>query len=392
MLKRLAIMSAISPVLGGTTFKVPEERLCRLLALCGEENGWETTVFHPAAYNPSTGQIDGITLHNGAWVRHLTSAPHIVYDRHFSRDAGDRAAAKHTLQQLKLLGSPALNGSPLPGKREVYRKLAGSQELRSLIPPTYLLSPGSERLLNGMLARFPDGVFMKPTNGMQGKGTIAIQHLPLNGGGYLIKGRSSQNKPYTLMLKDRNRLLTWVGEHSSRRPYLLQPLLSLLTAAGDPYDVRVLVQKDGNGHWRISGTAVRKGAPGTMTANLHGGGSAHPLSPFLTMQFGNQQAVELKEHMTTSALLTARILEQSYGRFAELGLDFGIEPDGRLWFIEANSKPGRTFFRRLGDTKGELRSVSWLLQYAWTLCRQSALRRGKVVNPAADAYHKSFHS
>ncbi|WP_181438766.1 YheC/YheD family protein [Paenibacillus sambharensis] len=392
MLKLLGIMSAITTACGiSTAFKVPEERLCRLLALNAKANGWETVVFHPAAYNPITGQIDGITLHKGVWVRHLTSTPHIVYDRHFSRNATDRATARHTLQQLERLGTITLNGSPLPGKREVYRKLAGNQELLSLIPPTKILRADSASGLEGMLARYPTGVFLKPSSGMQGKGTIAIQQAPLHDG-YLVRGRSHLNKPYTMIVKDHARLLAWIGSHSSRVPYLVQPLLNLLTAAGEPYDVRVLVQKDGTGRWRISGTTARQGAPGTMTANLHGGGSAHPLDPFLTKQFGRQQAGELKEHMITSALQAARNLEQSYGRFAELGLDFGIEPDGRLWFIEANSKPGRTFFRKLGDHKGELRSLSWLLQYARTLARQSALRRGTVVNPAADAYHKSFHS
>jgi len=67
------------------------------------------------------------------------------------------------------------------------------------------------------------------------------------------------------------------------------------------------------------------------------------------------------------ALAAAEAAESSFGRFAELGLDFGVEPDGRLWLLEMNSRPGREAFA--GFAGGTARTaVERPLLYARLLC------------------------
>jgi hypothetical protein len=34
-------------------------------------------------------------------------------------------------------------------------------------------------------------------------------------------------------------------------------------------------------------------------------------------------------------------IEDSYGSFGELGIDYAIDVTGKLWFIECNAKPGK---------------------------------------------------
>ncbi|WP_036724954.1 YheC/YheD family protein, partial [Paenibacillus forsythiae] len=119
-------------------------------------------------------------------------------------------------------------------------------------------------------------------------------------------------------------------------------------SGGQPFDVRVLMQKDGNGRWTLGGMAVRLGPRGSLTSNLHGGGTAvHPAS-FLRKQYGGAAANILAELALASAFLPP-LLEAGFGRLGELGLDFGIDPGGRIWLLEANSKPGRSAFALTGD-------------------------------------------
>ncbi|WP_368784377.1 YheC/YheD family protein, partial [Acinetobacter baumannii] len=44
-------------------------------------------------------------------------------------------------------------------------------------------------------------------------------------------------------------------------------------------------------------------------------------------------------------------LEQRHGRLVELGIDIGIDRQGKVWLIEVNSKPGRASFRRIEGGK-----------------------------------------
>ncbi|MDT2286965.1 hypothetical protein P7H17_14280 [Paenibacillus larvae] len=56
---------------------------------------------------------------------------------------------------------------------------------------------------------------------------------------------------------------------------------------------------------------------------------------------------------------------------AELGIDFGISPDSRIWLLEINSKPGRSAFRQLGNPKIFRKAVANPVRYAACLARHS---------------------
>ena len=68
--------------------------------------------------------------------------------------------------------------------------------------------------------------------------------------------------------------------------YLAQPDLNLLRINGRICDVRVLVQKDRDGAWHVTGVAVRAGAAGRVISNLHGGGRSLRLERLLKEALG----------------------------------------------------------------------------------------------------------
>lgn len=72
-----------------------------------------------------------------------------------------------------------------------------------------------------------------------------------------------------------------------------------------------------------------------------------------------------------SALLPP-LLEESCGRLGELGLDFGIDAGGRIYLLEANSKPGRTVFRLTGDRRAARLAAENPLRYARHLLLSSS--------------------
>ncbi|MNN57292.1 Endospore coat-associated protein YheD [compost metagenome] len=76
-------------------------------------------------------------------------------------------------------------------------------------------------------------------------------------------------------------------------------------------------------------------------------------------------------------MLSKRIpaaLEACNGRMAELGLDLGVDRDGRVWIIEANTKPGRSIFRKLGQEKLLLQAERNPIAYACYILSRTSIR------------------
>ncbi|WP_042201120.1 YheC/YheD family protein, partial [Paenibacillus camerounensis] len=174
--------------------------------------------------------------------------------------------------------------------------------------------------------------------------------------------------------------LQWIHRFTGKHSYIMQPYLHLTSSLGQPFDVRVLMQKNGRGAWTLTGMAVRLGGHGSLTSNLHGGGTAVAVLPFLLAEFGSAGA-ELHDELAAAAALLPPLLEESFGRLGELGLDFGIDAGGRIYLLEANSKPGRTVFRLTGDRRAAKLAAENPLRYARHLLLHSpAGRRNSSYN------------
>jgi hypothetical protein len=327
--------------------RLPEDRLCRMLAKAGGGMGVRVIAFSPAGVREVRGRaiVRGWTLEGGVWTPVEAPAPPVYLDRRFPRDPAELKAGIRAVRILHAHGAVPL-GRALPGKARVRAALGRCPQLAPLLPPTARLDA---RRLAGLLKAHPAGLFLKPAAGMQGRGAAALRPEP--GGIVRITGRSMRNRPYELRVPA-DRLARTAAAIARGRPYLVQPLLDLKTAADEPFDLRVFAQKDGAGRWVVTCAAVRIGRPGAAASNLHGGGRARAALPYLAELFGDRAAVVLGR-AKRAALLAAREAERAFGRLAELGVDFGIEPDGRLWLLELNGKPGRAIFAAIGDAEGE---------------------------------------
>jgi hypothetical protein len=357
--------------------RMPEDLFCRQLAAEAEHLGLAVIVFGPGDVDEQAGSVTGFMLQDGAWARTAASIPAVVYDRRFCSSVKARIAAGRAASALRAHGASMLGGS-LPGKLEVHRALNRHPLLRRLLPATYRFKGSGQ--LESLIATHPQGLFLKPSSGMQGRGTLAINR-GADSDGWVVTGRSMRNGPYQRRLASLSRIEAAVERIAWGRVYIVQPLLKLRLAGGEPFDIRSLVQKDGSGRWRYTGAAARVGAVGTATANLHGGGVASPIESFLRKHYADSNAERLRRDIRVASLLVAEQLERSFGRFIELGIDFGIEPNGRLWLIEANAKPGRAVFGSSATAHIRRLSVSRPLQYARYLMKDIALPKSKRVHP-----------
>ncbi|MFB9327501.1 YheC/YheD family protein [Paenibacillus aurantiacus] len=319
---------------------LPEDRFCRELCRMGAELGMIVYVVyaHPAWAALSETELTGYALQGGRWTEKRWPLPDLVYDRAIGANPAERQAKAGLLKQLaERKPLTPLNGS-LPGKLAVYEALRTDQRLRPALPPTFAY-PGTSSLQR-LALRFPRGVFLKPDAGYQGRGAIAIT---ARDGLWRAEGRTIGNAAVARTFTNAAACAAWC-ERFIRAAYIAQPYLPLRNESGASCDIRSLIQKDERGRWRITGIAVREGAPGSVTSNLHGGGEAKDAAAVLAARFGEAAARRLLLRTARLSLRASRALEQHFGRFFELGLDFGLEASGRLWLLEANAKPGRMSF------------------------------------------------
>jgi glutathione synthase/RimK-type ligase-like ATP-grasp enzyme len=102
--------------------------------------------------------------------------------------------------------------------------------------------------------------------------------------------------------------------------------------------------------WIISGMASRVAATNQFVTNYHKGGHAEPLDKVLSTLLANDRSKvnDCLNRITKVSYIIAETINKRHS-IRELGIDLAIEKNGRLWIIEANSKPGHMLFTQLPD-------------------------------------------
>ncbi|HZG83596.1 YheC/YheD family protein [Paenibacillus sp.] len=341
----------------------------RRLDAAARSRGFATYVFAPEWIDWERKQIRGYAYDesSGEWTRGRFPFPRVVYDRAFFRTKAELDRHRALLRRLTAERGVELLGLCLGGKLEVHRLLAKDPETAALLPATARYTgPGA---LARWLRERGEAV-LKPNGSSHGRGVFRLRRIGPDA--YEARGRTRANRPAAYRFGSLNALLRWVDRRlvaDSR--FLVQAYLTLTANDGAPYDIRALVQKDGEGRWRLTGAAARVGAVGGLTSNLHGGGTSREAADFLLEQFGEAEAERILESIRAASMAVPRVLERWHGPLLELGIDFGVDRRGRVWLLEVNSKPGRMSFARLHDQSVRIAAVTSPIRYArYVLDRQ----------------------
>lgn len=348
----------VGPVIG--IFALRGERHNDMLGLAeyfkalvrrGRRLGMLVYVFEPGDIDWERRLVHGSLYHRRRkrWYRRWVPLPDVVYDRIQTREheaSPDVQAAKTALQALPL----QYFNAGFFDKWEVYATLRGRRRVRRYLPATRRLEGVSDLRV---LLRRNRRVYVKPIHGSLGAGIVVIGRRR---GAYWYRNFAVRRG------FGRRRTLDGVWRALQlpldRHPYIVQRGLTLARYQGRPFDVRVLMQKDGRGRWRISRSFARMGSAGALRTNVDAGAEVRRLDRVLRVCFkGRAPLVRRRIHAA------ARRLADAWDRASpsivgELGLDLGVDRRGRVWLIEINAKPVRSSVKRWP------RSVSRPLRFA----------------------------
>lgn len=292
-------------------------------------------IFTPSGVDWEGRNITGYyTGRSGRWQKARFPQPDVIYNRCLT-GSGESA---EVIEGLAAMGVPSFN-TGLGSKWHVYQALKLSSPALTCLPETVLLDSGEalERILKSH-----HDVYVKRLNGHLGRG---IYRISQGKAGYRVQrtgethGRFVGSVPKIIRMYGMDKRYGRLIAQKSIKP----------GRSGSHFDIRVLVQKDGRGCWRLTGMAVRMGLADQITTNLHTGGRAASLENALRLKGYNAARTSMvRQALKSCALQIAKALEPTTENLGELGLDFVLDAEGRPWFLEANPRAGRRSFARLG--------------------------------------------
>ncbi|ELK43227.1 YheC/YheD family protein [Brevibacillus agri] len=332
----------------------------RKLVLAGQKLGAEIYLFSHQDVHGKEKKIRGfVPKAGGGWTSRWFPWPEVVIDRYRRR----------VPEYIRMRNSDLFffANSPFSKKWRVTQLLAKDERVKRWIPETHLYE---KKKMTSMLARYPL-VYVKPGNGSGGKSILRVAAV---GKEYALSGRDKQYQVHTARLDSKAAVENWVGRWVAEQRiadgnFLVQQGLDLGLIPNHVVDVRVLIQKDAEGEWSVTGSGVRIGEPGSSTSNLHGGGRAVPFVPLIESCFGRRQAPHTIRECHLLAHEVASTLEDYFGRMMEFGLDIGVDVNGQVWLIEVNPKPGREVFRQIGELDTYATAIERPVQFALYLAR-----------------------
>lgn len=332
----------------------------RSLLETAQHMGLDACAFGPEYVDLERNRVTAYVIQGGSWRKVRRRLPRLIYDRFFLHEP--RPVVLRRYRRLLRSGIFRFLNPTLPDKWRLHCVLVRDKAVRCYLPPTRKYRDADQ--LVKLLRRWRS-VVLKPAQGMKGRGLWFLR----KDGDRLVVRKGTKG---SICLREAD-LRQWAKSHTFNN-FIVQRALQLQDKHGRPFDLRVLVQRDRHNNLQVTGAGVRMGRPGSLVSNLHQGGRALTIEAAFReipeMAWGSaagsvRTAAAFTDHLGAAALSIARSLDRRYGPLAEVGLDFGFDLQSkRLYFIEANSRPGRIIFRRMGDHATRSLSIRRPLEYA----------------------------
>ncbi|MCM3628637.1 YheC/YheD family protein [Paenibacillus glycanilyticus] len=319
--------------------------------------------FNPAAIGWKSYKVRGTFLVRKGkslkWRKAAAPFPNVIYNQIKSRKIYQTALYKRFFKYLRKAGSTIFNHNYFD-KGDMYAFISNDTQLKAYLPLSYI-SPSADQI-EELLAMTPS-VFLKPLKGSGGQGIYKISRTTGETPYYCeaVFGNTQIRKSYaTLSLLLQNH----VQKLSS---YLVQQGVELMRYGPDFFDLRIQLNKDGKNEWVVTAIGANINHPSKITT--HGGWIK--TGSYVLNEVFQQQAAGIEEKIAALSMRIGYVLEKGYGHeLGDLGIDLGVDRDGRVWIFEANSAPGRHIFKHNLLKPQHLVSDQTMMDYCHYLFRK----------------------
>ncbi|OIK14897.1 YheC/YheD family protein [Bacillus sp. MUM 13] len=310
--------------------------------------------FTPGKVNISTETITGKTYENGKWIEKEFPYPEVIYNA--SPPISEKASEIYEYLAQRI----PFTSHSIGNKVSVFNRIKSGKNFSQYLIPT--IEANNARTVFDVVDTYTQVIF-KPVTGRQGGGILYIEKEDENS--YKV------NEAGSLSNFSKSQLQTAIKERIEERDYLIQPFITCKIKSGHVYDLRLHVQRDGEGEWNVTSIYPRIGPLGSVTSNISSGGYSCLLDEFLKNEFEDYW-YNIKRSLEKFAVLFSRHFAALYDNisFDEFGIDVGIDKNQKFWIFEVNWRPGIPVI-----FNGELDVARNTIQYAKYLAKSKSERK-----------------
>ncbi|MEW5785845.1 MAG: YheC/YheD family protein [Bacillota bacterium] len=268
----------------------------------------------------------------GRWLNQYFTFPDVLYLRDGVPEHRKKELQRF-LSATKAINTRKVNNLPAFNKWDVHQVLCSDRRIKLYLPETRLYRRYGGDLVP-MLQHY-GRVYLKACRGRQGRQVMQITRLP-NGYyefSYFVRNLTSRRVPL-------NSLYQVIHDFFGGKDFIIQEPIDLIEIDGMKVDLRSEVQRNGRGDLEIVAVPVRVGRKNSPI-------TTHALSYrfedfFFDQMHYSEAALESLEKRIHHFLFSVyESIEKYYGPFGEMGIDLGLDKNGKLWFIECNSQPAK---------------------------------------------------
>lgn len=285
------------------------------------------------------------------WLQLTFPFPHIFYNRIPYRHDESQPLVQQLLSRLQQLKQVHLYPDSFFDKWLLFQWLQQDSELTQYLPDTKLLTKES---LQQMYHRYGD-LYLKPIHGKAGQGMIRMTQQ----GEQVQVIHQLKNRRNHWKFSSLPKAIETIHLLIKSKDYLVQQAIPLAQVKQSPFDIRILVMRDGQGKWKVTGIGVRVAGQGGITTHVPQGGRIISFQQMVQQVFPKRNFHEFEQQVEQIALLVAHNLERIQPKLAEFSMDLGVTAQGSFWIFEANAKP-----MKFDEPHIRQRSLQRLIQYA----------------------------
>lgn len=272
----------------------------------------------------------------GRYVRERIPLPSVIHNRSLQL----RRAEQRQITRLLLQGIQVYNVRNRYRKDHVHDMLRQDPFLKDHLPHAVKATPES---LTYMMKHYQDLV-IKPCSGSIGHGIMRLSQQ--EGNWKLTCETRTSRKGWATFKLSRGQLPFATLRRIFRHAYLIEERIPLIRYEGRPVDLRVSVQRGGDGVWSVTGMFAKAAPAHTFVTNIAQGGKVMTVAGALGLAEPSSELFQLQARITMVALRIAHTLASNLPHLADLGLDLGVTQNGGIYFIECNGRDQRYGFRK----------------------------------------------
>ncbi len=296
----------------------------------------------------------------GLWSKGLFPYPDILYARGGSIKQREKFFT--FTKQLEKMGVKRINAGPVFNKWDVLKVLKQNSKIAPHLPDTAQYTAAKDLLL--MLEKY-GVIYLKACRGRKGMQVIRVKKMHPDYFEYRFYRNNNLSKG-VVSFPD---LINLINRFYGKRPFLIQQAINLPRLSDSIYDLRAEAQRNGKGEFEIVEILVRIGQPG---APITQHASSYLFDDFFPRVTGYpaERITAIKDSINEFLINIYLAIENAYGSYGEIGIDFAIDQAGHIWFIECNSRSTKVSLFKAASEETRQRSYLNIFEYAKFLYNQ----------------------